>query len=154
MSAHAATLDSVLSSLKSLSISAGNVLSHASTSSPDTWKEALVSATTSVTGDFQYSKTLVFKPKSAKTAKPFPVVVVARLDTETNTGALGKEIGQKEMRLAAPELLAEFLGATKDDGMCRAEQIPCGWLILRSSLPSLGLGCKCGRGWTSSACGS
>lgn len=116
MSAQAVTLDSVFSSLKSLSISTANVVSHAVTSSPDTWKDALSSASTSLTGNYHYTKTLVFKPKTAKSAKPFPVVVIAQLDTETNTGALAKEIGQKEMRLAAPELLTEFLGATKDDG--------------------------------------
>lgn len=116
MSAQAATLDSVVASLKSLSISTANVISHATTSSPDTWKEALSSSVTSLTGNYHHTKTLVFKPKTAKTAKPVPVIIIARLDTDTNTTTLSKEIGQKDMRLAAPELLAEFLGATKDDG--------------------------------------
>ena len=115
MSAQAATLDSVMSSLKTLSISTANVITHAAASSPDTWKEAL-SAVNPATGSYHHTKTLVFKPKTAKSAKPLPVVVVAKAETETNTAALGKEIGQKEMRLAAPELLTEFLGATKDDG--------------------------------------
>ncbi|UZJ52191.1 hypothetical protein CBS101457_001511 [Exobasidium rhododendri] len=115
MSAQGAALDSVISSLKALSVSTADVISHATTSSPDTWKEALSSSVTSMTGNFHYTKTLVFKPKTAKQAKPVPVIVIARLDTDTNTGALGREIGQKDLRLAAPELLTEFLGATKDD---------------------------------------
>lgn len=116
MSAQAATLDSVLSSLKSLSVASASVVSHAAASSPDSWKEAVSAAVNSATGNFHYTKTLVFKPKTAKSAKAYPIVIVAKLETETNTTALGKEIGQKEMRLAAPELLSEFLGATKDDG--------------------------------------
>jgi prolyl-tRNA synthetase len=121
MSVQAVTLDSVVDSLKALSVSTANVFSHATTSSPDTWKEALSTSVTSVTGNFHYTKTLVFKPKTAKQAKPVPVIVVAKLETDTNTGALGKEIGQKDLRLASPELLTEFLGATKDDGECNIE---------------------------------
>ncbi|PWN88352.1 putative proline-tRNA ligase [Acaromyces ingoldii] len=113
MSVQAATLESISSSLKSLSIAATSVVSHAASTSPDSWKEAVSSLATGA--NFQYTKTLLFKPKTAKTAKAYPVLVVAKNDTETNTTALGKEINQKEMRLAAPELLQDFLGATKDD---------------------------------------
>lgn len=116
-SATSTTLDSITASLKSLSIAAENVVSHVAATSPEEWKEAVMaSLSDSYTSAPGYTKTLLFKPKTAKTAKPVPVLVVARVETETNTGALGKEINQKEMRLAAPELLSEFLGATKDDG--------------------------------------
>lgn len=113
MSVQAATLESISSSLKSLSIAATSVVSHAASTSPDSWKEAVSSLATGA--NFEYTKTLLFKPKTAKTAKAYPVLVVAKNDTETNMTALGKEINQKEMRLAAPELLQDFLGATKDD---------------------------------------
>lgn len=114
--------ETLLESLKSLSISAQNLVSHVASSSPDTWKNALAALTSdpsALPSSFEYTKTLVFKPKTAKTAKPVPVVVVARAETETSTSALGKQLNLKELRLATPELLQEFLGATKDDGEWR-----------------------------------
>lgn len=115
MSVQSATLDSILSSLKSLSINAANVISHAASTSPESWKEALSSSNDSATSsNNNATKTLLFKPKT-KTAKPYPVLIVAKAETETNTGALGKEINQKDMRLATADLMTEFLGATKDD---------------------------------------
>ena len=46
---------------------------------------------------FELIKTLVFKPKTAKTATPIPVVVIARDETETSSGALGKRLNLKEL---------------------------------------------------------
>lgn len=112
----AVTLESTIETLKSLSIAAENVVQHVKATSPDSWKEALSSALTQATGSFQYTKTLLFKPKTSKTAKPYPVLLIARNDTETNTSALGKVLNLKDLRLAAPELIHDFLGATKDDG--------------------------------------
>ncbi|PWN50876.1 putative proline-tRNA ligase [Violaceomyces palustris] len=110
--------DSVLASLQSLSISTKDlVVKHAPTTSPDSWKQAIsdVASSFSIPQGYMFTKTLVFKPKAAKSAPPTPVVLIASNDTETNTAALAKHLGQKEMRLAAPDLLQEFLGATKDD---------------------------------------
>lgn len=105
------SVNAIAATLKSLSITVAKVVSHPASTSPEAWKEAL-----SASGSEHHAtKTLLFKPKSAKSAKPYPVLIVARAETETNTGALGKEINQKDMRLATPELLSEFLGATKDD---------------------------------------
>ncbi|SPO38151.1 probable proline-tRNA ligase [Pseudozyma flocculosa] len=110
-------MDAINSALAALSIQADKIVKHAASSSPDSWKQAIsdVAQSVGLTGNQQYTKTLVFKPKTAKSAAPTPVVVIARDDTETNTNALAKHLNQKDMRLATPELLKEFLGATKDD---------------------------------------
>ncbi len=114
MTAHP-SLAEVESKLASLSLGATQeqVLSHPTSDSPEAYKAALASA--SLAASAKHLKTLVFKPKTAKTAKPVPVVIVAREETETVTGALGKKIDQKDMRLAAPELLQEFFQANKDE---------------------------------------
>lgn len=65
------------------------------------------------------TKTLVFKPKATGAAAadaPSALMVVANVESETNSGAIAKANGFKDMRLATPELLKEVTGATKDDG--------------------------------------
>ena len=111
------TMDAINSALQALSIQTQKVVKHAAASSPESWKQAItdVASSLGLPGAPQYTKTLVYKPKTAKTATPTPVVLIAKDDTETNTNALAKHLGQKEMRLATPELLTEFLNATKDD---------------------------------------
>jgi prolyl-tRNA synthetase len=98
--------------LAALSISP-TTISHEPTTSPAQWKE-VISANAEAPKDFELIKTLVYKPKTAKTATPVPVVVIAREATETNSGAIGKQLNLKELRLAAPELLQEFFGLDKD----------------------------------------
>jgi prolyl-tRNA synthetase len=61
---------------------------------------------------------LVFKPKTAKTSTPVPVVVIARDETETSSGALGKKLNLKELRLASEDLLKEFFSLDKNSCMC------------------------------------
>ncbi|CDR46604.1 CYFA0S24e00936g1_1 [Cyberlindnera fabianii] len=56
------------------------------------------------------TKTLVFKPKTAKTAVPVPVVVVALQTTQTPAGAIAAAAGVKEPRLAKEDLVQEFFG--------------------------------------------
>ncbi|KAG5219842.1 prolyl-tRNA synthetase [Salix suchowensis] len=63
---------------------------------------------------FELIKTLVFKPKTAKSATPVPVVVVAREETETNSGSLGKKLNLKELRLANEDLLKDFFSLDKN----------------------------------------
>lgn len=60
---------------------------------------------------------MVYKPKTAKTAIPVPVVVIARDETETNAGAIGKKLNLKELRMANEELLTEFFALDKDSRM-------------------------------------
>ncbi|KAJ1645839.1 hypothetical protein IWQ61_010269 [Dispira simplex] len=61
------------------------------------------------------TKTLVLKPKAAKSAPTTPVVIVALEQTQTNLSALAKQLQVKEMRLANEDLLKEFFGVTKDE---------------------------------------
>ncbi|EST10206.1 Anticodon-binding [Kalmanozyma brasiliensis GHG001] len=109
-------MEAISSALSALSIQTEKVVKHAAANSPESWRSA-VSDVASTLGfpTSNYTKTVVFKPKTAKTATPTPVVLIAKDDSEYNTGAVAKHIGQKEMRLAAPEVLKEFLNATKDD---------------------------------------
>ncbi|KAG6821860.1 hypothetical protein H0H93_014913, partial [Arthromyces matolae] len=88
-------------------------ITHAPTTSPAEWKEALI-AHESTPKDFELIKTLVYKPKTAKTATPVPVVVIARDSTETNSTAIGKALNLKELRLASADLLKEFFSLDKD----------------------------------------
>ncbi|KAJ7623394.1 hypothetical protein FB45DRAFT_925519 [Roridomyces roridus] len=108
---HTNTMDSLLASL---SITPAARVSHSETSSPATWREALAANASTPTNSFELIKTLVFKPKTAKTAVPVPVVVIARDDTETNSGALGKKLNLKELRLASEDLLTEFFALDKN----------------------------------------
>lgn len=98
--------------LSGLSISPATI-AHEPTTSPAQWKE-VIAAHADAPKDFELIKTLVYKPKTAKSATPIPVVVIAREATETNSGAIGKQLNLKELRLAAGELLQEFFGLDKD----------------------------------------
>ncbi|KAJ7600519.1 hypothetical protein C8J56DRAFT_999732 [Mycena floridula] len=106
-------MDSVTQSLTALSIKPIASASHPETSSPATWQQAL-STSSSTPASFELIKTLVYKPKTAKTATPVPVVVIARDATETNSGAIGKKLNLKELRLASEDLLTEFFSLNKD----------------------------------------
>lgn len=66
---------------------------------------------------FELIKTLVFKPKTAKTATVVPLVVIAAEQTQTSSGALGKKLNLKELRLASEDLLQEFFTADKNSRM-------------------------------------
>ncbi|KAJ7132037.1 hypothetical protein C8R44DRAFT_612430 [Mycena epipterygia] len=104
-------MDSVSQSLASLSIAPAAHVSHSETTSPATWREALGANTST---PFELIKTLVYKPKTAKTATPIPVVVIARDDSDTNAAAIGKSLNLKEMRLASEDLLTEFFSLDKN----------------------------------------
>lgn len=59
----------------------------------------------------------MFKPKTAKSATPTPVLVIAQESTETNSGAIGKYLNLKELRLASEDLIKSVLpsAGSKDD---------------------------------------
>lgn len=61
------------------------------------------------------TKTLVFKPKTAKTATPVPVIVFALQSTATPAGIITKAAGVKEPRLAKDDLVAEFFGVSAQE---------------------------------------
>ena len=107
------SLDSITQALAALSITPSETVQHASATSPAAWKEALQTVP-KTPKEFELLKVLVFKPKTAKSATPVPVVVVARDDTETSSSLLGKKLNLKELRLASEDLLSEFFSLDKD----------------------------------------
>jgi prolyl-tRNA synthetase len=109
------SLDSVTQAFSALSIAPKATVAHAAATSPQEWRDALV-ANTATPKDFELIKTLVYKPKTAKTATPVPVVVIARDATETNSTAIGKALNLKDLRLASADLLQEFFALDKDSG--------------------------------------
>ena len=60
-------------------------------------------------------KSLVFKPKTAKTATPIPVIVVALTTTQTPSGIIAKSVDVKDPRLAKNDLTTEFFGVAAAD---------------------------------------
>lgn len=113
ISTNMSSVDAITGKLAALSITPAATVSHASQSSPATWREALQAAS-GTPASFELTKTLVFKPKTAKSVTPVPVVVIAREETETNSTALGKKLNLKELRLASGDLLNEFFSLDKD----------------------------------------
>ncbi|KAJ3504831.1 hypothetical protein NLJ89_g7735 [Agrocybe chaxingu] len=103
----------LVQSLEKVSIKPSATIIHAETSSPARWKDALT-ASGSAPASFELIKTFIYKPKTAKTATPVPVVVIAREETETNSGAIGKKLNLKELRLASEDLLTEFFSLDKN----------------------------------------
>ncbi|KAH8101841.1 hypothetical protein BXZ70DRAFT_932155 [Cristinia sonorae] len=108
-----ATLEAITKSLAGLSIAPAATVSHEALSSPAAWREAL-EASSDAPKPFELIKTLVYKPKTAKTATPIPVIVVAREGTDVNAGAIGKKLGLKELRFASDDLLQEFFSTDKN----------------------------------------
>jgi prolyl-tRNA synthetase len=111
-----AILESITQSLAGLAITPSASVTHAETNSPASWREALL-ATPSAPASFELIKTLVYKPKTAKSATPVPVVVIAREETETSSSALGKKLNLKELRLASEDLLSDFFALDKNSRM-------------------------------------
>ena len=68
-----ASLDSITQSLAAVAIAPSASVSHASASSPAAWREAL-EASDSAPKSFELVKTIVYKPKTAKTAAPLPSI--------------------------------------------------------------------------------
>ena len=107
------SLDSVTAALAQLSIAPAATVAHAPTNSPASWRAALEASADAPKG-FELVKTLVYKPKTAKTATPVPVLLVARETSDVPSGALGKVLNLKELRLASEDLLKEFFNLDKN----------------------------------------
>jgi len=90
-------------------------VTHAATSNAATWKDAL--AAVSAPKDAVLTKTLVFKPKVAKTAVATLIMVVALDTTATNAGQVAKAAGEKEARFAAADVVKEALGVSVEQGI-------------------------------------
>jgi prolyl-tRNA synthetase len=107
-------MDRTTSILSKASIAPHSVVSHDASTSPAAWRSSLSNSKPSAPESYQLTKTLVFKPKTAKNATPVPLVVVLREETEMNSAALGKKLQLKDLRLASEELLQEFFKLDKD----------------------------------------
>ena len=107
------SLDAITKSLSKLSIAPAAAVSHGATNSPASWREAL-EGSSAAPKEFELIKTLVYKPKTAKTATPVPVVVIAREKSDVPSGVLGKTLNLKELRLASEDLLKEFFSLDKN----------------------------------------
>ena len=90
-------------------------VTHEATSSSATWKDALANASTPK--DYLLTKTLVFKPKVAKSAVATLIMVVALDNTATNAGPVAKAAGEKEARFAAADVVKEALGVSVEQGI-------------------------------------
>ena len=108
----ASSVSDIIQKLEGLSLKPTAIVSHTETTSPASWKDALVASGSAPS--FELIKTLVYKPKTAKNATSVPVVVIAREETETNSGAIGKKLNLKDLRLASEDLLAEFFSLDKN----------------------------------------
>ncbi|KIY74237.1 prolyl-tRNA synthetase [Cylindrobasidium torrendii FP15055 ss-10] len=104
-------MDAVNQALATLSLKP-KVVEHVPADSPAAWRDAL--ATTAAPEPFQLLKTLVYKPKTAKTATTVPVVVLAPEAIQPSSSAIGKKLNLKDLRLASDDLLQDFFSADKD----------------------------------------
>jgi prolyl-tRNA synthetase len=105
-------MDRTKAVLSSASITPHSIVFHTASDSPAAWRSALASVATPAS--YQLTKTLVFKPKTAKNAITVPVVVILGEESEMNSGALAKKLKLKEMRIASEDLLKEFFALEKD----------------------------------------
>ena len=90
-------------------------VSHSATSNSATWKEALASSS-STPKNSVLTKTLVFKPKVAKSQTAVLIMVVALDSTATSAAQVAKAAEEKEARFAAADLVQEALGVTVEQG--------------------------------------
>ncbi|KZT70476.1 prolyl-tRNA synthetase [Daedalea quercina L-15889] len=106
------SVESITQSLAGLSIQPAAVITHDATSAAN-WRETLQTSS-SAPQSFETLKTMVYKPKTAKTATPIPLVIIARENTEVNSTAVGKKLNLKEVRVASEDLLSEFFALDKN----------------------------------------
>ncbi|KAF8621767.1 hypothetical protein AX15_007505 [Amanita polypyramis BW_CC] len=106
-------MNAISASLSALSIAPVASITHTDTNSPASWKDALQNSS-SAPSSFSLLKTLVYKPKTAKSATPVPLVVIASEAAETSSSALAKKLNLKELRLASEDLLSDFFSLDKN----------------------------------------
>ncbi|RKP14286.1 prolyl-tRNA synthetase [Piptocephalis cylindrospora] len=88
---------------------------HSAVTDAASWASALASPSSgSCPPDHLLTKTLVVKPKTAKSALPTPVVILALEATSVNLTAACKLVGAKEGRLASEDLLVDAFGVPKE----------------------------------------
>lgn len=116
----------IVGRLQKLSISHSDVIEHAPVKGGAEWKTELdkvgksgVALTKTVSRYRRHSfdqrartstdSQLLFKPKTAKTATPTPVLLLAAESSSTPSSALATELQLKELRLASLDLVKEVL---------------------------------------------
>jgi prolyl-tRNA synthetase len=118
-----ASLESVTQQLTSLSISPAASVAHEAIGNPVQWRQAL-EASESAPKSFQLLKTIVYKPKTAKTATPVPLVAVVGESVGVNTNSLGKKLNLKDLRIASDDLYTEFFALDKLSSTCLSSSSP------------------------------
>jgi prolyl-tRNA synthetase len=89
---------------------------HSPTTNAATWKDALAKASGSTPADFVLTKTLLFKPKVAKSEKTVLAMVVALNETATTAGQVAKTVGSSDARVATKDAVKEALEVTVEQG--------------------------------------
>ncbi|PVU89568.1 hypothetical protein BB559_005069 [Furculomyces boomerangus] len=94
------------------------VVTHKKVETIELWSEALNSIKASNPSaldsvNFVLTKSLILKPKQPKNAEPIQVFVIAKADSAVSMGALGKELGLKELRFANDEVLTSVFNTSK-----------------------------------------
>ena len=107
-----APFEAITSSLANLSITPTATVQHASASAPQAWRESL-EASSSAPSSFELIKIVVYKPKTAKTATPVPVVIIASEKVDYTAASVARKLGVKDPRIAAEDLLGDFFGQDK-----------------------------------------
>jgi prolyl-tRNA synthetase len=101
---------------------AEHTATHGPVTNAASWKEAL--ATTTIPAHpHVLTKTLVFKPKVAKTQTAVLIMVVALDSTGTSASQVAKSAGEKDARLAAADLVQETFGVTIEQGTPNLPQL-------------------------------
>ena len=110
-------------------------VTHAETSNATTWKEALAMST--IPKNSALTKTLIFKPKVAKSETAVLIMVVALDATMTSASLVAKAAQEKEARFASADVVKTALGVT-------VEQSPFNSMSdADDSLPSFHFSGKC-----------
>ncbi|KAJ3520544.1 hypothetical protein NM688_g9147 [Phlebia brevispora] len=108
-----ATLESITQRLSGLSITPAAALQHAPTNSPQSWRETL-EASSSAPKSFELIKIVAYKPKTAKTATPVPLVIIGSEKVDWTAASVGRKVNLKEPRLASEDLLTEVFAVDKN----------------------------------------
>ncbi|KAJ2455255.1 hypothetical protein EV183_000990 [Coemansia sp. RSA 2336] len=106
-----ADVDAVVTKLNALGISTAPV-DHAAVENNEQWAEALKTVR-ELPSNYVLSKTLVFKPKQAKTEAIAPVMVIIKETTTASSKAIGAELKLKDLRLANEDVLRDVFQTAK-----------------------------------------
>ena len=88
-----------------------HTVTHSAISNAATWKDALAGNAGAPEG-YVVTKTLVFKPKTAKDQPAVLAMVVALDDTATSAKQVAGAVNAKDARFATADVVKEALGVT------------------------------------------